>query len=155
MEIMGFGIIKYFPLNESPQIFFNKRRVSAKDLKLDLELMKKRKAAFLKRVKQMVNYTSINTCRSVYINQYFGDSSEKNCGICDNCLKKKAGPLTTEEFGVISGKIEIALKEGKHDVRSLFLKLSGVNKDKAWKVIDFLQQEGKIKADVKGILTWK
>ncbi len=153
-EIAAFGIIRYTAQNESPQVWFGKRRVSAKDLVIDLKMLEKRKAAFLERVKKMVDYTKWTGCRALFINQYFGDESKKECGICDNCLKKKAGDLTAEEFAEITGKIERQLVQERSPAKLLFEKIK-VNKDKGWKVVQFLQQEGKIIADVTGMLTWK
>jgi ATP-dependent DNA helicase RecQ len=153
-EVHRFGVIRYEVQNENPQVWFGKRRVSANDLVIDLRMYEKRKAAFITRVKQMTGYTKAEECRAVYINQYFGDDSKKQCGICDNCLKKKAGSLTSVEFGVISDKIQLKLKERPLQANELVSAL-GVNKEKAWKVMRFLEQENKIEVKIDGTVSWK
>jgi len=149
--VMAFHIVRYTPQNDAPQIIFKKHRVRAEDFFLDLSQHEKRKAVFMERVNEMIRYTSITTCRSQYINSYFGDAATKPCGICDNCLKAKATPLTKEEFAFIHQKITTVLQDSRLLPEQLVVQL-GVNKEKAWQVLTFLQAEQKVNMDKSGRL---
>jgi len=149
--VMALGIIRYTPQNDAPQIIFKKHRVRAEDFFLDLSQHEKRKAVFMERIEQMIRYTEISTCRSQYINTYFGDAETKACGICDNCLKAKATSLTKEEFAQIHQQITMVLQGGRLLPEQLVQQL-GVSKEKAWQVVTFLQAERKLNMDKSGQL---
>lgn len=149
--VMALRVIRYTPQNDAPQIIFKKHRVRAEDFFLDLSQHEKRKAVFIERVEQMIRYTDITTCRSQYINTYFGDATTKACGICDNCLKAKATPLSKEEFALIHQKITTVLQGGRLLPEQLIQQL-GVSKEKAWQVVTFLQAEQKLNMDKSGQL---
>ena len=54
----------------------------------------------------MLRYLQTSTvCRSKFIGNYFGDDEIEDCGICDNCLKRKSSFLTEEEFIAIKERI--------------------------------------------------
>ena len=74
----------------------------------------------------------------------------KECGICDNCLKKAKSELNPEELNIITGKILSQLALGPSTLAALMIQLNNISKDKAWKVIQFLQAENKIDTDQDG-----
>jgi ATP-dependent DNA helicase RecQ len=151
-EIAAFRVVQYHPHVDEPQIVFCKNRVPVEDLTLNLTLYNKRKEAFVNRVEKIIAYSKHQDCRSSFINNYFGDEAVRECGICDNCLLKKATALTPEEFELISQKIIQYLINEPLQTASLLTKLNGIQKEKAWKVINFLQAEKKIVIDQKGFL---
>ncbi|HKO80469.1 MAG TPA: hypothetical protein VJU78_08745, partial [Chitinophagaceae bacterium] len=93
--------------------------------------------------------------RGQIIGNYFGDHDLKPCGICDNCLRQKAATLTKEEFETIHHSILTILKKEHIQIKDLLLKLNGIKKEKAWKVIEFLQAENKISMDETGWVSKK
>jgi ATP-dependent DNA helicase RecQ len=153
--IASFGIISYTPQNEEPQIVFKKNRVPVDDLMINTSFYNKRKDAFVRRVQTMINYTKELNCRSHFISTYFGDRDAKECGICDNCLRKKATDLSAEEFEKISVIISNQLSQKQLTASELINEIRNIKKEKAWKVIEFLQAENKIEADSKGLLRMK
>ncbi|HWI92010.1 MAG TPA: ATP-dependent DNA helicase RecQ [Flavisolibacter sp.] len=153
--IASFGIISYTPQNEEPQIVFKKNRVPVDDLMINLNFYNKRKDGFVRRIQTMINYTKELNCRSHFIGSYFGDEDAKVCGICDNCLRKKATNLSAEEFEKISILISNQLSQKKLTASELINEIRNIKKEKAWKVIEFLQAEKKIEADSKGLLRLK
>ncbi|MBL7708261.1 MAG: RecQ family zinc-binding domain-containing protein, partial [Chitinophagaceae bacterium] len=115
-----------------------------------------RKERYLQRVKEIVRYVKETTeCRSRIIGVYFGDEYIKTCGICDNCLRQKAISLTKEEFDQLHHLVINLVKYESLPVKELLLKLNGVKKEKAWKVIEFLQAEHKIEMDTNGYIHLK
>lgn len=152
--IASFGVIRYTPKNEEPQITFKKHRVPVQDLKLNTTLYNKRKESFIRRVAAMVAYTKDPDCRSRFISAYFGDNETKDCGICDNCLRKKAAKLSPEEFKRISSIISGELSEKQLTAAELMHAIN-IKKEKASKVIEVMKKEDKITVDDNGILKLK
>lgn len=152
-EATRFGVIEYKPQSDIPQIIFRKQRVPVNDLRVDLTLYNNRRLAFIARIEKMIAYTSTKSCRSTYINEYFGDATLP-CGVCDNCLSAKATPLTTEEFDLISKEVIAGLAQPTTTAQ-LIQNLRSQKKEKVWKVLLFLQSEGKIATDTSGKIQLK
>lgn len=151
-KLNAMGILQYGPQTDAPQILLRKNRVAAADLVMNLSLYHQRKAAFIQRVEKMIAYTKSTDCRAVFINHYFGDNSSTPCGICDTCLQHKGAVLSPEEFNSISKKIGEIIETKAVNMVQLKEALNGINKQKAWKVIQFLQAENKISITKDGIL---
>ena len=154
-ELSRYHIISYHPQKDSPQIFFIENRVKAGELQIDLQRYQHRKAQYKARVEALIGYVSHTACRSQLIGNYFGDERIKPCGICDNCLKKKSTEITTEEFEQIQQQIFAALKAQDLHSKDLLLHVNGFRKEKAWKVIAFLQAEKKITVNRTGMISLK
>ncbi len=154
-RIHAFGIISYSPQNEDPQLTFRKQRVPAEELILNTGPYLKRKDAFVQRVQKMIGYVKTSSCRSQFINQYFGDEEARPCGICDNCLNAAAGALTPEEFKIYAAQIVEHLEKKQLTADGLMKELKGIRKEKAWKVLEFLQSENKIKISKEGMVSLK
>jgi ATP-dependent DNA helicase RecQ len=153
LAINRYGIITYKAQSDTPQIIFRKQRVPVDDLKVDLTLYNKRKKSFMRRVEKMIAYTELKNCRSAFINVYFGDATPP-CGVCDNCLAAKGTPLTPEEFDGISKQLMSRLSSPQK-AEHLIEEIKGHSKEKVWKVLLFLQAEGKVAADDLGRLHLK
>lgn len=155
-KLHAWGIIEYAEQNDKPQITLRKQRVADADFKMNLTLYEGRRQAFIERVQHMIAYAQTTTCRSLFINHYFGDKEDKACGVCDECLKKKTTALTNEEFQSIYKIIQTALSTQKLTTTELFTQhLRAVRKEKAWEVIRFLQAEEKLIVDARGYLSCK
>ncbi len=87
-QLEAFGIIKYDPPKEMPQLYFFRDRVAAEELYIDPVRYRERKEVYAARVRAMIRYVNItDECRSRYLAGYFGDKDATDCGICDNCLR--------------------------------------------------------------------
>lgn len=151
IELHRFRIIEYKPQKDTPQLYLLRNRIKAEDISINMAAYNKRKEQFQQRIKQMVDYVKEEAeCRSRIIGSYFGDDSIRACGICDNCLRQKAAKLTREEFENLYHRIINMIKFESLHTRDLLLKLNGIKKEKAWKVIEFLQAENKIEMDKNG-----
>ena len=81
-------IIRYIPANSSPILFFNEERLPTNDLYIAPETYLHRKKLMAERFENMIQYATQQTaCRSVVMQQYFGDSQAEPCGVCDVCLQ--------------------------------------------------------------------
>jgi len=153
-QLMQSGVIDYRPQKDTPQLFFPRNRIRVEEISIDMVAYAKRKEQFRSRMKQMMKYVTENReCRSRMIGMYFGDSSIPYCGICDNCLRQKSMPVSKEEFESIRQQIMSLLKKEPLHSKDLLVKLAGIKKEKAWKVLEFLQAENKIEMDAGGLVT--
>ncbi len=145
------GVIEYLPQKDTPQLLFLRNRIKVEDIFIDMVASNKRKVIFEKRVKQMIGFIREPVqCRSRIIATYFGDNNVPECGICDNCLLKKASKMSREEFETLHQRIVELVKNESLTTKDLLLKLADTKKEKTWKVIEFLQAENKIAIDKKG-----
>jgi ATP-dependent DNA helicase RecQ len=155
-QLHRYGVIDYQPQKDTPQLFFLRNRIRAEELSINQLEYKNRKDKFSSRIKEMILFTLSETgCRSKMIGSYFGDTKMNKCGICDNCLRSNAISLTKEEFENIHNSIVSKLQYGSLRAKELITSLNGIKKEKAWKVIDFLQAENKIEMDGTGLVRLK
>jgi ATP-dependent DNA helicase RecQ len=150
-QLHQYGIIHYEPQKDSPQLYFPRNRVKAEDLSINMDLYHKRKEKFIARVKNIVQYVQeLVTCRSKMIGSYFGDNKLHNCKVCDNCLRQKKVNIDEKEFEKISNRIQTVLAPQPLPSKELMDQLGAIKKEKAWKVIEFLQAENKLEVDNAG-----
>lgn len=149
-QAAAFHIIEYKPQSDEPQIIFKKHRVPSQELTMNYAAYKQRKEHFAARVAKITAYATTKDCRSRFINEYFGERTPA-CGVCDNCLNKKARELDPKEFASIAAQIHSCLATKKISAQELLAALH-TNKEKAWSVINFLQAENKIGVDTEGRL---
>ena len=149
-QLTGIRIITYTPQTDAPQIIFRKARVPAADLLFNWPLYQKRKGAFEERVQKMLAYINTASCRSAYINTYFGDAETGDCGICDNCLRLKKTGLSAKAFQNISEQIVHQLSGSPMPTGELLNGLKNVSTEQAWNVINYLQAEQKLTVNARG-----
>jgi ATP-dependent DNA helicase RecQ len=150
-----YRIVDYEPRKETPQLMLLRGRIRVEELTIDMEAYEKRKALFTKRVNDMVAFTlEQKDCRSTIIGRYFGDKDIHDCGICDNCLRKKATDLSKEEFNSIHQQIRTQLLNNSLLQQELQAALPLIRKEKISTVLDFLQGENRIRVDAEGRISW-
>jgi ATP-dependent DNA helicase RecQ len=150
------GIIEYVPQKDTPQILLLRPRGRPDDITINIVTYNYRKERMEQRIGKMVKYVKEETeCRSRIIGNHFGDPAVKACGVCDNCLRRKGISLDKEEFEIIHHRIVNIVKYESLPIKDLLLKLNGIKKEKAWKVIEYLQAEHKIEMDHTGWIRLK
>lgn len=156
LELHQSGVIDYQPQKDTPQILLLRGRIKAEEITINMLAFNQRKERYLLRVKEIVRYVKETTeCRSRIIGVYFGDEHIKTCGICDNCLRQKTASLTKEEYDRLHHLVINLVKNKPLSIKELLQKMNGVKKEKAWKVIEFLQAENKIEMDANGSVRLK
>jgi len=151
-KLVGAGIIAYYLQKDKPQLYFVRNRVRSEDLRINTERWNQLKVQYRKRVKAFIGYIRTGDCRSQVIGKYFGDDAIKRCGVCDNCLKEKRTQISREEFEAIEKLLLDLLAKNPVPARDLMHHMNGVKKEKAWKVIEFLQAERKIVMNAEGMI---
>jgi ATP-dependent DNA helicase RecQ len=152
-KLQQFGIIEYHPQKDKPQIQFLRNRINTEDFTINQNNISKRKIAFEKRLKAIIQYVKIKACRSKTIANYFNDISAKPCGICDNCINEKEIVITKTEFENIVEEIKKLTREIPVSSNIVFKNLNMFKKEKVWKVLNYLQAEDKINISLDGLVT--
>ena len=150
-KLEQFGIIEYHPQKDKPQIRFLRNRVSTEDFTINQNNLSKRKSAFEKRLKAMLDYINTKACRSKTIANYFNDVSVKPCGVCDNCINEKAIVISKTEFENIVAEIK-KFTDAPVASNMLLQNLHIFKKEKVWKVLNYLQGENKISISSEGLV---
>ncbi|HET8866559.1 MAG TPA: ATP-dependent DNA helicase RecQ [Gracilimonas sp.] len=95
-----------------------------------------------RKLEQMHGYVLTESCREVYLRNYFGDTKAKPCGHCDNCLKfdsVKEPPPSSEEIKAI-----YELLESEDKTVSQLCGDTGYTKIKVVLAIQYLIKEEKL-----------
>ncbi len=102
-----FDILFYDKQKDKPQLTFLTPRFDVKELPLQELEINNRKERDIQKSKSVKHYTEQpNRCRTQLLLEYFNEITDSECGICDNCLKKKK-----------QSKIELEDKEGENTTR--------------------------------------
>lgn len=148
-----YGIIDYRPPSDKPRIFLQKNRMYSDDFKIDGSQLLARRRRYEERVKAMAGFLAdTSRCREALLAAYFAAPTQKNCGICDNCINNHLTNLSAADFTAIEDRILSMLENGSVGINTLLKNLPGVSHKDAWQVIQFLQAEEKLQQAAGGML---
>ena len=134
-------IIRYIPSNRSPMIRFDMERLPTKDVYIAPETYRRRYELMHERFSKMLEY-SLNTesCRSVVIENYFGDSEAKACGNCDLCLSQRRRARHSDD---VEQQIIETLRLAPRSVKDLVAVVGG-NAERVVETIEKMVRDSKI-----------
>jgi ATP-dependent DNA helicase RecQ len=98
-QLMQMEVMDYDQRKDKPQLTFLTPRYDAGKLPLNLNRIELRRELTLHKAVKMVDYArQKKICRTQYIQEYFGESTDETCGICDWCQedRKSKDPQGTE-----------------------------------------------------------
>ncbi len=147
------GVIEYNQRKDRPQVVYQRNRARSNEMTIDLAAYHARRDKYRVRTKVMIDYVQEQTeCRSRFIGNYFGDEKMGECGICDNCLRKKSTRLHAKEFKAIYEMMKPLVAS---PVRPEVLreKLPEVKTDRFWEALEYLLAENKLKTDNTGAIS--
>ena len=85
-------VIRYVPADHATVIFLHHDRLRPKNVNLDPDRYALLKTSCEERMQKMMDYVQEDEiCRSSYLLEYFGQTENKDCGICDICRSHKSG----------------------------------------------------------------
>lgn len=145
-----YGIISYTPQKDKPLVRFIRNRVATNLLQIDTARYAKQEKRFRERIAEMKRFVTTTECRSRYIGEYFGDMDMKDCGICDNCLRKKEKPITAGDIELFYNNLKKLLGNGRMNGKQLQQKFNSIKKERYLEMIHFLHSEGKLQIDEAG-----
>jgi ATP-dependent DNA helicase RecQ len=153
LKLSSLKIIKYIPKRKTPTITYLEERLDDKTIYISPENYRFRKEMFGRRLNAVIRYVEDKeTCRSILLLRYFGQSHASPCGICDVCSNKHKLGMKNFEFHSIENKIMELIAQAPvspYELTNTF----GSQKDKAIAVIQWLCDNGKIQTLSNGLLS--
>lgn len=148
-------VLSYLTATDKPQLTFLEERLDERDMHIDRQHLAERKERFMKRVRAMVHYTTSTTrCRSQMLLEYFGETKDQRCGVCDYCLKRNKLEVSDFEFEEIESQVKSALTNHAVDLNELVRNISEPRQDKSIRVIEWLIDHERISFAEGNLLKW-
>lgn len=154
-------IIRYVPSSFSPILTLLCDRVPKRDLYIAPDSYLFRRQSAEERMEAMMNYALLEDgCRSSYIEEYFGESETKPCGVCDNCIARRKRDAAAS-LGVVGERavtpervVEIIAERDGISPRDLCREFCA-DSSRVAEVVEELMEREKIYTDRGGILRIK
>lgn len=142
-------IIRYIPASRSPMIYFDSERLPQNDIFIAPKTFRHRYDLAIARFSSMLSYAqSSDVCRSKIIEEYFGEKSVKECGVCDICLAKRRNDTSTQ---TLNERIINQLSSNELTIKELATTIHG-DMNRVVECVDNLVAEGKISITISGKL---
>ncbi len=142
-------VIHYVPQRNKSQIQLLGERLTSSQIKLDEKWIQSRKEILKSKIEATLQLLTTVQCRQRFILQYFGETAKQDCGICDNCLKKKKNFIDPEIRNKWRSEIiEILHQQKRLSLRSIFQHFPSNKKHWVEIIIQELVGEKKISRDV-------
>ena len=150
-QLHQYGILRYQPRRDQPQLCFLQERVSAQQLRINMARVEVRKKVYADRLAAMFTYArNRDVCRTQQLVAYFGEKDCTPCGVCDICGKNRARPMNAQIFKRISDTVIHHLKKAPQHFNALHLKMPDVKNSDLLEVVQFLVDEGVVVRDEAG-----
>ena len=152
LELAKMEVLDYEPRKDRPQLTFLMERYDAATLPLNFKRITLRRELTLHKATQLVAYAhQFRICRTQFIQAYFGELSDENCGVCDHCVEQKKASLPLEVENKFKEQLLQTLALGEaFSEEELF---DAVNKPASLghlKCLRQLVEEGKVEVSASG-----
>ena len=151
-------ILIYDKQKDKPQLTFLTPRFDIRELPLQELEIKKRKEQNIQKAKSVKHYAEQpNRCRTQLLLEYFNEITDAECGVCDNCLKKKKQNrievVDKEEEEAIRLKIKQLLQNGAMSLILITQIMQPINQSKFQEIIREMIGNEEVKFDEEGRLS--
>jgi ATP-dependent DNA helicase RecQ len=142
-------MIRYESIGELPLIQLVDERLPS--LSLSRQKLEQHRSTLLQKLEYMIGYISTDTCREVYIRQYFGEENATACGHCDNCLRNgdKLQQIDPEDMKQLRS---VLVKESK--TMQELVRHFGWSSNRLKQLLSYLVREEKVVAQADKYI-WK
>jgi ATP-dependent DNA helicase RecQ len=152
-KLEEYNFLSYAPRNDKPQILFLSEFVDTRHFNLSKENYYDRKKDAESRVKAVIDFVNNNEeCRSVQLLRYFNEETDKTCGRCDVCQKRKSGAAAYKE---IDEKLRNVLSEDAQPILSVLQQCNEFEEDKVLDAIRYLADNGVLQIEEGKRVGWK
>ncbi|MDR2935968.1 MAG: RecQ family ATP-dependent DNA helicase [Rikenellaceae bacterium] len=143
-------IIKYIPGSRSSLLLFTEERLPVEAVRISPESYRIRREVAAARLEAMAAYAA-NTaeCRSLYMQRYFGEETDRECGKCDICREKRK--RVSAPGNDLPEKILHALASSEADLHALVGRVGGEAKE-ILEAVRLLLADGELVQDKNGKL---
>ena len=144
LRLSQLHLISFIPRKHLPHITFRRRRVDKEEVFLPHLVYEERQEHYKRRAEAMLRYIDENSdcCRSRMLLHYFGEESEKDCGICDVCARRSGQTPPKENYAALRSHILSQLQQ--NPCNPYDIDISGFNPDILEEVIDQMRAAGEI-----------
>ncbi|MEN2283564.1 ATP-dependent DNA helicase RecQ [Algoriphagus sp. SE2] len=145
-------VMDYDQRKDKPQLTFLTPRYDAGKLPLNFKRIESRRELTLNHAQSMVAYAHQNKiCRTQFIQEYFGEPSDKKCGICDWCIEnKKSSDPASEEKRLETKVLETLNNFGELNESQLLELLKLPASKKVFSILRQLEDSGRISSTSDG-----
>ncbi|KWW41720.1 MAG: ATP-dependent DNA helicase RecQ [bacterium F083] len=152
-KLEEYNFLSYAPRNDKPQILFLSEFVDTRHFNLSKENYYDRKKDAESRVKAVIDFVNNDEeCRSVQLLRYFNEATDKACGRCDVCQKRKSGVAAYKE---IDEKLRNVLSEDTLPIQSVLQQCNEFEEDKVLDAIRYLADNGVLQIEEGKRVGWK
>ncbi|MDO5315592.1 MAG: ATP-dependent DNA helicase RecQ [bacterium] len=152
-KLEEYNFLSYAPRNDKPQILFLSEFVDTRHFNLSKENYYDRKKDAESRVKAVIDFVNNDEeCRSVQLLRYFNEATDKACGRCDVCQKRKSGAAAYKE---IDEKLRNVLSEDAQPIQSVLQQCNEFEEDKVLDAIRYLADNGVLQIEEGKRVGWK
>lgn len=152
-KLEEYNFLSYAPRNDKPQILFLSEFVDTRHFNLSKENYYDRKKDAELRVKAVIDFVNNDEeCRSVQLLRYFNEATDKVCGRCDVCQKRKSRVTAYKE---IDEKLRNVLSEDAQPIQSVLQQCNEFEEDKVLDAIRYLADNGVLQLDEGNRVGWK
>lgn len=142
-------VIRFVPRNRSPMVFLADNRLPDQDVYISPMTYKMRKEMAASRLDSVLAYASNSEkCRSVVLQEYFGQKDASPCGVCDICIASRKE--RTSKAGFKERVLENLSAEGVSSA-DLVRRMAAPPETVA-AALDALAGEGKISVTADGLI---
>ncbi|TDQ14997.1 ATP-dependent DNA helicase RecQ [Algoriphagus boseongensis] len=153
-QLAKLEVADYDQRKDKPQLTFLTQRYDAGKLPLNFKRIAERKKLTQDNANLMVNYAKqTRICRTQFIQEYFGENTDRACGICDICLESKKAdqPLSSEEK-LKNLILETLAQGGEFTEHGLFDQIRKPTSPQNLSVLRQLVDQGLVNRNENGIL---
>ncbi len=137
-----YEIIDYREQSDLPSVTYLQERLDDRNLVIDDERINIRRKQRQRNIEQMVHYArDKKNCRQKTLLAYFGEKSNTDCRVCDQCYGRHRPSLSNQQKEKAFLKIENKLKESPLDFDQLVKLFPSSKKEKIIHFIRELLQE--------------
>jgi len=139
----------YYGQSELPTISFLRERPMGDRIVFDQEALDFLRLRHQHRIDEVIGYmdTLHSNCRFQHIMHYFGEDSDMDCGVCDNCIRGRQLENKEETTLQIQAAILSALENGPLEDPSFRALLKKYPEELVEDMIRYLQQEGLLRLE--------
>jgi len=151
------NVVYYKKKSDKPMARFLSPRVDTKSLTLHPDNYQRVKDSVMERKNQMLQYVeSHDTCRSVLLASYFGETNLAQCGNCDVCISRNTIHQTPSDVqNLIDQRLRELLLNQPETIRNLLLKCEDLQLAEVEARVRQLIDQGTIQVSPNFKLSWK
>jgi ATP-dependent DNA helicase RecQ len=139
------NVIVYDKQKDKPQLTFTTVRHDSSLLPLDIKQLNFRRQRDLQKAESVIRYVSHpSRCRTLLLLEYFGEFSDEDCGVCDNCVRKKKQKDYSDSYDTHRLRILEVLTHQEMTLQQLLLRVKPVDENKMIEALREMAGTGEI-----------